>query len=67
MAKSRLTKDHWQEAGKKRRKHEHYRVTVTYGDGEQFGRTFSDKTRAEKYAARQQKNPIVKNTEIGKI
>jgi hypothetical protein len=49
------------------RKHNHYRVTVTYGDNEISGRVYNNHEKAEKCAARQKKSPVVKNTRIEQI
>lgn len=47
-----------------RRKHRHWQVTVYYHDGEKFARVYIDRERAERFAARQKKSPIVKATRI---
>jgi hypothetical protein len=49
------------------RKHHHYRVTVTYGDNEISGRVYNNREKAEKFAARQKKSPVVKSTRIEQI
>jgi hypothetical protein len=49
------------------RKHSHWRVTVIYTDKEVSGRVYSDREKAEKYAARQKRSPVVKNTRIEQI
>jgi hypothetical protein len=54
---SRLRKDG-------RRKHRHWQVTVYYHDGEKFARVYIDRDRAERFAERQKKSPIVKATRI---
>jgi hypothetical protein len=51
----------------KRRKHEHFLVTVTYPDGEKFGRVYTDREKAERFAERQKKSPTVKSTKIEKV
>ena len=48
----------------KRRRHHHWRVTVTYPDGESFGRVYLDLEKAKKFAARQKRSPVVKSTHI---
>jgi hypothetical protein len=48
----------------RRRKHHHWLVTVTYSDNESFGRVYVDREKAEKFAARQKKSPVVKKTRI---
>ena len=51
----------------RRRKHHHWLVTVTYADNESFGRVYIDRVRAEKFAARQKKSPVVKRTRIRQL
>ena len=50
-----------------RRKHHHWLVTVTYPDGEKFARVYIDRERAEKFAERQKKSPVVKKTLITRL
>lgn len=47
-----------------RRKHRHWQVTVYYHDGEKFARVYIDRDRAESFAERQKKSPVVKATRI---
>ena len=47
-----------------RRKHHHWQVTVYYHDGEKFARVYIDRERAERFAGRQKKSPVVKATRI---
>jgi hypothetical protein len=54
---SRLSRD-------RRRKHRHWQVTVYYQDGEKFARVYIDRERAERFAERQKKSPVVKATRI---
>jgi len=49
------------------RKHEHFRVTITYTDNEQSAKVFTDRTRAEKFATRQKRSPFVKSAHIVKL
>jgi hypothetical protein len=49
----------------KRRKHHHWQVTVYYADGEKFARVYIDRDRAQKFADRQKKSPVVKATRTG--
>jgi predicted RNA-binding protein with PIN domain len=49
------------------RKHDHYRVTVTYTDNEQSAKVFTDRERADKFAARQEKSPFVKSAQVVKL
>jgi hypothetical protein len=48
----------------RRRKHRHWQVTVYYSDGEKFARVYIDRERAERFAERQKKSPVVKATRI---
>jgi hypothetical protein len=48
----------------RRRKHRHWQVTVYYQDGEKFARVYIDRDRAERFADRQKKSPVVKSTRI---
>jgi hypothetical protein len=48
----------------RRRKHRHWQVTVYYQDGERFARVYIDRERAERFAERQKKSPVVKATRI---
>jgi hypothetical protein len=50
-----------------RRKHHHWVVTVTYSDNERFERVYIDRERAEKFAARQKKSPVVLKTRIRQL
>ncbi len=50
--------------GQSNRKHKHWRVTLIYSDNEIFGRVFIDREKAESYAARQKKSPVVKSARI---
>jgi hypothetical protein len=51
----------------KRRKHHHWQVTVFYADGEKFARVYIDRDRAQKFADRQKKSPVVKATRIMEV
>ena len=44
----------------RRRKHQHWLVTIIYPDGERFERVYLDRERAKNFAARQKKSPLVK-------
>ncbi len=57
---SRVKKD-------RRRKHKHWQVTVYYHDGEKFARVYIDRERAERFADRQKKSPVVKSTRIMEV
>ncbi|HMD32162.1 MAG TPA: hypothetical protein VKG84_09660 [Candidatus Acidoferrales bacterium] len=58
--KSRLGKD-------KRRKHHHWQVTVFYRDGEKFARVYIDRVKAEGFATRQKRSPVVRTARITEI
>jgi len=51
----------------KRRRHQHFLVTVYYHDGEKFGRVYIDKDRAHKFADRQKKSPVVKTARVTEV
>lgn len=51
----------------RRRKHRHWQVTVYYHDGEKFGRVYIDRDRAERFAERQKRSPVVKATRITEV
>ena len=51
----------------RRRKHQHWQVTVYYHDGEKFARVYIDRERAERFADRQKKSPVVKSTRIMEV
>jgi hypothetical protein len=55
MQKTKATK-----SGKEFRKHNHFRVTVTYTDNEIWGRVYNNHEKAEKFADR--KVPFTKST-----
>jgi len=48
----------------RRRKHRHWQVTVYYHDGEKFARVYIDRERAERFASRQKKSPVVRTARI---
>ncbi|HWZ96569.1 MAG TPA: hypothetical protein VN025_02300 [Candidatus Dormibacteraeota bacterium] len=51
----------------KRRKHHHWLVTVFYADGERFGRVYTDKNKATRFADRQRKSPVVKSARVAQV
>lgn len=51
----------------KRRKHHHWQVIVSYEDGEQFARTYTDHEKATKFAQRQKKSPVVKQVRVVQV
>jgi hypothetical protein len=42
----------------------YFRLTITYTDGEFSGRVFKDREKAENYAGKQKKSPVVKKTKV---
>ena len=48
----------------RRRKHHHFLVTVFYADGEKFGRVYTDKEKADRFAERQKRSPVVKSARV---
>ncbi len=76
MAKSSTTskgprksvRDEKSEFGKdRRRKHHHFLVTVNYSDGETFGRVYTNKEKATRFAERQRRSPIVKSARVTQV
>ena len=51
----------------RRRKHHHYLVTVSYADGERFGRVYTSKEKATRFAERQRRSPIVKAARVSQV
>ena len=51
----------------RRRKHAHWLVTVSYGDQEQFGRVYTEREKAERFAARQLMSAQVKDAQVKQI
>jgi hypothetical protein len=51
----------------RRRKHHHFLVTVNYADGEQFGRVYTDKEKASRFASRQRRSPVVKSARVSQV
>jgi len=51
----------------KRRKHRHFLVTVFYADGERFGRVYTDRAKASRFADRQKKSPVVKSARVTQL
>jgi len=49
------------------RKHDHFRVLVIYVDNGQSAKVFTDRERAEKFAARQEKSRVVKSATVEKL
>ena len=51
----------------RRRKHHHYLVTISYADGEKFGRVYTDKEKADRFAERQRRSPVVKSARVSQV
>ena len=51
----------------RRRKHHHWLVTVFYADGEKFGRVYTDHDKANRFAERQRKSPVVKSARVSQL
>ena len=51
----------------RRRKHHHFLVTVYYADGEKFGRVYTDKDKATRFAERQRRSPVVKQARVTQV
>jgi hypothetical protein len=51
----------------RRRKHHHWLVTVYYEDGEKFGRVYTDKDKATRFADRQRRSPVVKSARVSQV
>ena len=51
----------------RRRKHHHYLVSVYYADGEKFGRVYTEKDKAARFAERQRRSPVVKSTRVTQV
>jgi hypothetical protein len=50
-----------------RRKHRHWKVTIYYTDGLKFTRIYTERKRAEKFAERQKKSPVVRSTRVREV
>jgi hypothetical protein len=67
-APRKSVRDEKSEFGKdRRRRHHHYLVTVNYADGETFGRVYTDKEKATRFAERQRRSPVVKSARISQV
>jgi hypothetical protein len=67
MAKKSPASDGKNFATDKRRKHHHWLVTIAYQDGEKFGRVYTDKIKASRFADRQRKSPVVKSARVAQV
>lgn len=50
-----------------RRKHRHWKVTIYYADGQKFTRVYTERKRAEKFALRQKRSPVVRSTRVREV
>jgi hypothetical protein len=66
-AKKISTKDKTSFSQDRRRRHHHWLVTVYYADGEKFGRVYTDKDKATRFAERQRRSPVVKSARISQV
>ena len=51
----------------RRRRHHHWLVSVYYADGEKFGRVYTDKEKATRFAERQRRSPVVKTARVTQV
>ena len=51
----------------KRRRHHHFLVTIQYADGEKFGRVYTSKDKADSFAERQRRSPVVKSVRVSQV
>ena len=51
----------------RRRKHEHWQVVITYKSGGQFARTYLSKEKAEAFARRSMRSPVVIRTRVSEV
>jgi hypothetical protein len=51
----------------KRRRHHHFLVTIHYADGEKFGRVYTNKEKADRFAERQRRSPVVKSVRVSQV
>jgi hypothetical protein len=64
----KTVRDEKSEFGKdRRRRHHHFLVTVNYADGETFGRVYTDREKATRFAERQRRSPIVKSARVTQV
>ena len=50
-----------------RRKHRHWEVTILYHDGKHFSRVYIDQERAQRFAERQKKSPVVRSAKVREV
>jgi hypothetical protein len=51
----------------RRRKHHHFEAKIFYEDGEVFARRYTNREKANKFAERQRKSPVVKMARVTQI
>jgi hypothetical protein len=51
----------------KRRKHHHFEAKIFYEDGEVFARRYTDREKANRFAERQRKSPVVKMARVTQV
>jgi hypothetical protein len=51
----------------RRRKHEHWQAVITYKSGGQFARTYLSKEKAEAFARRSMRSPVVIRTRVSEV
>jgi hypothetical protein len=61
MLENNITNRKWPD---RRRRHSHWRVTVRYADGDVFGRVYTDHQKAQQFATRQLRSPVVESTRV---
>jgi hypothetical protein len=64
MSKGKLAKRMFED---RRRKHSHWRVTIIYHDQRVFGRVYTDRERAKRFAARQKSSPVVQRVRVTQV
>ena len=67
LSAMKLTREQLRARRKPFRKHDQFRVVITYHDNEQFARVFTNQAKAESYSARQQRSPAVKSVSVEKL
>ena len=67
MTKDASNKDQDSFTRDRRRKHHHWLVSVYYADGEKFGRVYTDKEKATRFAERQRRSPVVKTARVTQV
>jgi len=42
-------------------------VTIHYADGEKFGRVYTNREKADRFAERQRRSPVVKSVRVAQV